>query len=356
MIRCRSGWSARRSPYRSTSCGGKYAAQHLLQRRVVRQRRGDEVLAERHLHVGDEDGELGRRQPAAGVHPLRQLGVRRQELQPAVELAALLQRVHEALVDAEHVPRLPARVAEQHVLLVVVAQHVPPDVVRHLREQLVALLEREVAVGDDLVEQDLDVDLVVRAVDAGRVVDRVGVHADAVQRRLHPAELGEAEVAALADHPDAELVAVHPDRVVRLVADVRVRLGRRLDVGADAAVPQQVGGRLEDRLHAARPASSRSSPTAGPGGARPDGEIGTDFAAREYTPPPGLSSVGVVVRPRRARQPEQPLPLRERHLGIGVGVEEDVPVVERRHQPDVLARAASRCRRRRRSCRRRRPR
>ena len=42
-------------------------------------------------------------------------------------------------------------------------------------------------------------------------------------------------------------LAVHPDRVVGLVADVGVGLAGGLDVGADAAVPQQVHRRGQDR-------------------------------------------------------------------------------------------------------------
>ncbi len=42
---------------------------------------------------------------------------------------------------------------------------------------------------------------------------------------LDPAELGEPEVAALADDLDAQVGAVDADRVVGLVADVGVRLG-----------------------------------------------------------------------------------------------------------------------------------
>ena len=60
-------------------------------------------------------------------------------------------------------------------------------------------------VGHDRVEQDLDVDLVVGAVDAAGVVDRVGVDAAAAERELDPPALGEAEVAALADDPAAQL-------------------------------------------------------------------------------------------------------------------------------------------------------
>ena len=43
---------------------------------------------------------------------------------------------------------------------------------------------------------------------------------------LDPAELGEAEVAALADAPGAQLAAVDADRVVGLVAGVGVGLVR----------------------------------------------------------------------------------------------------------------------------------
>src|SRR5581483_7244711 len=71
----------------------------------------------------------------------------------------------------------------------------------------------------------------------------------AVQGELDPAELGEAQVAALADDLDPQLPPVDPDGVVGLVADVRVALARGLDVRADAAVPQQVHRGQQDDLH-----------------------------------------------------------------------------------------------------------
>ena len=65
-------------------------------------------------------------------------------------------------------------------LQVVVAQHEVAHLVGHAGEQRVALLERHVAARDDVAEQDLEVDLVVRRVDAGGIVDRVGVDASAL--------------------------------------------------------------------------------------------------------------------------------------------------------------------------------
>ena len=51
----------------------------------------------------------------------------------------------EPFVNGQHRVGLGAGVAEQHVLVVVVAQHVGGHVVGHLREELVALLLRQVA-------------------------------------------------------------------------------------------------------------------------------------------------------------------------------------------------------------------
>jgi len=63
------------------------------------------------------------------------------------------------------------------------------------------------------VEQDLDVDLVVGGVNAGRVVDEVGVHQAARQGVLDPGRLGQAQVPALGDDPGAQVGGIHPDRV-----------------------------------------------------------------------------------------------------------------------------------------------
>src|SRR5207248_554580 len=68
------------------------------------------------------------------------------------------------------------------------------------------------------------------------------VHGD-----LDAAGLGEAGIAPSDDHLAAQLDAVDTRGVVRLVADVRVRLPPRLDVGADPAVEQEIDRRAQDR-------------------------------------------------------------------------------------------------------------
>ena len=140
----------------------------------------------------------------------------------------------------DHRSRLRRRARDRLRLLVVVAQHERGNLVRHLGEDRIPLLPGQVAVGDDRVEQDLDVDLVVGAVDAGRVVDRVHVDPAAAARKGDPRALRDTEVPSLADDAAAQLLGVNPNCIVRAVTHLGMPFGLRLHVGADAAVPEQV--------------------------------------------------------------------------------------------------------------------
>ncbi len=89
----------------------------------------------------------------------------------------------------------------------------------------------------------------VGAIDAGRIVDGVGVQPDAPFPERDPPGLGDAEIGPLADHLGADLRRVDADGVIGLVADIEMALLRRLDVGADAAEIEQLDARLQDGLH-----------------------------------------------------------------------------------------------------------
>ncbi len=141
-------------------------------------------------------------------------------------------------MNVDHRERLTTGYGQRERLGAVVVEHQLADLVGHLDQQLVALFDRHRAFGHHGTEEDLDVDLVVAAVDAGRVVDGVGVDEATVEGELDSTSLGEAEVAAFADHSTAQLRSVDAQAVVGTIADVGVGLGRGLDVGADATVPQ----------------------------------------------------------------------------------------------------------------------
>ena len=313
--------------------------------RVVGELPGQQLLGQHDLGPRQQHRQLGRGEPAAAVEPPAYLAPGRQPLDLAVEGAGLLEAAHEVLVHVQQRRRVGDGVRDGEVLLVVVAQHERGNLVGHLREQGVALLGGEVAVLDHPVEQDLDVDLVVGRVDAGRVVDEVGVDPAALlagaagvataQDVLDAAGLGETEVAALPHAPGADLGAVDPDRVVGLVADVGVGLALALDVGADAAVPQQVDRRLEDRLHQLGRGHGLHRLVDAQDLADRVVERDRLERAREDTATLGDQAL-VVVLPARARQVEEPPALGVRRGGVRRRVEEDVAVVERRDQPGGL--------------------
>src|SRR3546814_9051149 len=110
------------------------------------------------------------------------------------------------------------------------------DVGGHRLHQRMTLLQRHVAGGHHGTEQDLDVDLVVGAVDAGGVVDGVGVDAAATQPELDAAALGDPEIGPLADHLGTDLGGVDAHRVVAAVADLGRGLAGRLHVDRKSVV------------------------------------------------------------------------------------------------------------------------
>ena len=204
---------------------------------------------ERELGVGEQHRDLGPGERDGAAATFGDFAVVGQELDRAVELVALLQRLHQPLLESEVVE--PALLVERdrERLLVIVAQHEGRDLVGHAGEQRIAVGPGQVAVVQRQAQRDLEVDLDVGGVDAGGIVDRIGVEADAAERRLDAAALGHAEIGAFADHLAAERGADGADRVVGAVADRLVAFARRAHIGADAAEPEKVDRRLEDRLH-----------------------------------------------------------------------------------------------------------
>ena len=193
-------------------------------------------------------------------------------------------------------------------------------------------LLRQITAGHHVVEQHLDVHLVVRAVHAAGIVDRVGVHAPALHCKLDASELSEAEIASLADDAASELFAIYSHDVVGPIADFGVRFSPRFHVGADTSVPQEIHGCLEhlrDQLAGRQRLSF-------------DGERGSSLAAernRLGASRVDASALGqyrtIEVVPTRPWQRKEPLAFQERRLGIRVGIDEYVHVVERAHKPDM---------------------
>jgi len=77
-----------------------------------------------------------------------------------------------------------------------------------------------------LIEQDLDVDFVIRGVDPGRCVDGIGVDAPAGEGERDASALGYREVAPSPMTFCPDLAAVDTERIVGAVADLGLGLAR----------------------------------------------------------------------------------------------------------------------------------
>ena len=196
-------------------------------------------------HARWTDRQLRPSQALASVGALLQGLIVRQELDHAVEPVLFFQGTHVARQAVQQVGAELVGHGDRLGLQVVVAQHKVGDLVGHLLQQLVALLAGHVAGLLHGAQQDLDVDLVVRAIDARRVVDGIRVAAPAGHVELDARPLGQAQVGALADDLGADLGGVDPQVVVGPVAGVGMGLAARLHVGADAAEPQELDRRLQ---------------------------------------------------------------------------------------------------------------
>ena len=314
--------------------GGEVSLQVFEQVLVVGQVGLEQPPVQVDLAVGHHDGQLRRDQSAMVGLAVRDLVLAGQELELALEPGHLLQAADQPRVDIDHPRCLQAIDAERLRLRVGAVAHLFGDRVSHLGEQLVSLVHLHVAVCDQPVEQDLDVHLVVGGVDPSDVVDRIGVDPPAAtvraagDRVLDPPPLAEAQVPPLPHDLAPELSSVDAQRVVRLVVHVGVGLVRGLHVRADPSVPQQVDRRTEDR-----PDQLGRRHLLGLDPQRL-GRLGAD---RDRLSVPLVHAaalrqcVPVVVRPRGALELEQALSLGEARLGVGIGIEEHVLVVEGGH-------------------------
>ncbi len=201
-----------------------------------------------HLGVGEQHRELGTGEAEKRRAPRPQRLAIGQAFERAVEESVRLELDHH-LAELREAGRAAVLIARDGAALTpVVGEHERGDVVGELVEQRVPRRRRHDAARDQRREGDLEVHLVVGRVDAGGVVDGVGVDAAAGERDLDASALREAEIAALADDPGAELARVDPHRRVDAVADLGVGLALRLHVGADAAVEEEVGRHAQHRL------------------------------------------------------------------------------------------------------------
>ena len=311
---------------------GEVIEQHVFGKGFLGDLRGQQGVLVEQLAVGQQDTDFGSGQPLVAGDALGDLLVAGQVLELATEHPVLLQVTDEATVLVHQFGRAHQHDIDDLGLGVVVAQAELGHLVGHVLEQTIAFVEAHFLAQHHAREGDLDVDLVIGAVDAGGVVDGVGVDQAAVHRVLDAAELGEAEVAAFADHLDAQLATVDAQGVVGLVHDIGVAFLLALHIGADAAVPQQVHRGLEQQLNQ----FVGGDGIAAAGGQRLHLRAHGDLLLPATEDAAALADeLVVVVVPAGAREAEQALAFGIAGFAVRARVDEDVLMVEGGHQPDL---------------------
>ena len=237
--------------------------QERLEQRQVRDARCEHAIDQVELRVRDQHREQVARQALARREPAPQLLVGRDVLGRAVErvLVEVREQIEERLAVLAGAQRLHR---EQRALEVVVLHARRAHVRLELAEQLVARLAGHDAGLHERREQDLEVDLVIAAVDAGRVVDRVRVAVPAVERVLGARALRDREVRTLADDLRLEIALTYvpmPPNHIRSTSSVRIARTMSGPATTSAVRPSSVFASRESVI---------------------------SFAARSNTPPPRL--------------------------------------------------------------------
>ncbi len=198
------------------------------------------------LRIAKQHGQLGAREafPVASQRP--NFLVRRKKFHVALERGFAFELAHEAGGGIEIARGGQFGDRQRQCLIVIVLEHETRHVFGHGGEHRQAVGGRQFAAPQRSAHQDLDIDLVVRGVDAGRIVDGVGVDASAFRfgttfaRIFDAAELRDAEIGAFPDDFRFHIAPVHAQRIAGAVAGIGVTLRGRFDEGADAAKEEQI--------------------------------------------------------------------------------------------------------------------
>ena len=207
------------------------------------------------------------------------------------------------------------------------------DLFGHVLQQGVAVLFGNPARPARCGEGDLDVHLVVRAIDARGIVDEVGIDPAAFERELDPPGLRDAEIGTFPDDLRTHLIAIDAQCVVRRIADLDIVLVAALDVGADAAEPDEIdrSGEYFGNQHFGLYLAGRDAEHLLRRLAESDG-----LGRPRIDAAPARDDVLVVILPAGARKFEQALALFPAGRRIGIGVDEDVAMVEGGDELDRL--------------------
>ena len=223
--------------------------------------------------------------------------------------------------------------AERKRLVVIVAQNAGRDFIRDGGKPAIASRAGQFSARQRRLHQDFQVDFMVGHVDAGGIIDGVGIYAATGERVLDPRLLRETEIAAFDDHFAAQFVGTDTAGVVGMIADLGVGFVAGTHVGSDAAIVKEVDLGPHNRLYQTvgikfgRVAFERRANFSGQDDA---------FQAAAENAPALTDQCRVVIAPLGAGLIIEPLAFRVAFGWVRIGVDEDVAMVEGGDELDVF--------------------
>ena len=221
--------------------------QILLQYRIIDHIAVFQRLLQRQLGGGQQHGQFGAGEPLPGSGTTGIILGAGKARGLAIKVARFFQHVDQPGKRRHRAGTAAAGDRQAQRLKAVVLKHQMRDRIGHAQQQRHAIILGQLARTLGIGQRDLDIDLVVRTIDARRIVDEVGVDPAAMQRELDTPGLRGAKVGAFADHPRTHFVARNAQAVVGRIAHGNVVLGAGLHISADAAEPQQIDPAFQDR-------------------------------------------------------------------------------------------------------------
>ena len=170
---------------------GEIISQNPLQIGLVRQIAFQQCLKQGVFGVGHDHRNFWAQQPCNGGGSLGNHFVVGQKFQFSIQTPIPFQFAHEPGLGLQQRRGAKLHGGDGLGLQIVIAQHQISDFIGHGRQHFVALGHGQIPLGHDLAEQNLDIDLVIRAIDPGGIVHRVGVDTAPCLGKFDTAALGE---------------------------------------------------------------------------------------------------------------------------------------------------------------------
>ena len=165
--------------HRFRECG-QQIARHC---RILRDVAVFDGILQREFGGCEQHGQFGPRQAKSVLRTADEDVVGGQPFDHAVELLCTLERLDQADVRRHGISPAALRYRQRERLQAVILKHQRRHGIGHPSEQHIAFRHGQRARRDFGIKCDLDIDLMVRTIDAGRIIDEIGVDTPATQAK-----------------------------------------------------------------------------------------------------------------------------------------------------------------------------